>query len=712
MPRSAVNWMSRTRAERIALRIALLGALVPGAVAAQSTSQRDVLPGWIGLIAAPGRERAATDAIMLASPGWTRGPIGTLMRRAGSGTPRRVIACALDRAAFSISEITSDGFLRVHDAEPGAQPVLWNQFHEGQRVLVQTGSGVRAGVFAVRSTHLWRRRPQAQEITTTDDLWLDVGARSAAEVAALGIELLDVVVRELPAWRYGAGDGEFVAGPGAAARAGCAAVAAVASAAPTTGENIYVIATQGSYANAGLVAALTRLGAIDELVMTSAVPGADTQAVTSVVARTFASGRLQANVSTVTNIGVRAKFERTLMESVRAVDVDAFAASLARAANVSPASLRPVRLPPPPAAPPTTAVRDVHSVTGDLLGRLADVYGVSGHEAPVRDAVRGALPAWARALATVDSAGDLVLALGPDRDTSVVMAHLDEIGFEVSGIARDGTVSLATRGGFYGSLWEGQPALLHVGPVAGTTRRDGACAAASEGPLRGVFVPRDSATRKQPGPLTAWFGLDSSALVAGGVAVGSAVSGYKCATRLAGARFTARAIDDRAGSAALILAVRALDPKTLAHKVIFVWSVREEIGLDGARATAVNFGPSVKRIYAVDTFVSSDSPIESSRFAHIPIGTGAVVRALDNSSVAPRDEVARVVALARAHHIPIQVGTTNGGNDGSELTRYGALDVPLSWPSRYSHSPVELLDLRDVRSLADVVRAVISGRDH
>ena len=712
MPRSAVNWMPRMRAERIALGIALLGASISSAAAAQSTSLRDVLPGWIGLIAAPGRERAATDAIMAASPGWMRGALGTLVRRAGSGTPRRVIACALDRAAFSISEITADGFLRVHDAEPGAQPVLWNQFHEGQRVLVQTGSGVRPGVFAVRSTHLWRRRPQVQEITTTDDLWLDVGARSAAEVAALGIALLDVVVRELPAWRYGDGDGEMVAGPGAAARAGCAAVAAMASAAPTTGENIYVIATQSSYANAGLSAALTRLGAVDELVTTSAVPGADTDAVTSVVARAFASGRLRAKVSTVTNIGVRARFERTLVESVREVDVDAFAAALASAANVSPASWRPVRLPPPPAAPPTTAVRDGHSVTGDLLGRLADVYGVSGHEAPVRDAVRRELPAWARALATVDSAGDLVLALGPDRDTSVVMAHLDEIGFEVSHIARDGTVSLATRGGFYFSLWEGQPALLHVGATAGATRRDGACAAASEGPLRGVFVPRDSAMRKQPGPLTAWFGLDSAALVAHGVTVGSAVSGYKCATRLAGARFTARAIDDRAGSAALILAVRDLDPKTLAHKVIFVWSVREEIGLDGARATAANFGPSVKRIYAVDTFVSSDSPIESSRFAHIPIGTGAVVRALDNSSVAPPDEVARVVALARARRIPIQVGTTNGGNDGSELTRYGALDVPLSWPSRYSHSPVELLDLRDVRSLADVVKAVIGGREH
>jgi putative aminopeptidase FrvX len=42
------------------------------------------------------------------------------------------------------------------------------------------------------------------------------------------------------------------------------------------------------------------------------------------------------------------------------------------------------------------------------------------------------------------------------------IAHQDEVGFEVTNIAGDGTVSLRTRGGLFSSLWEGQPALLHV----------------------------------------------------------------------------------------------------------------------------------------------------------------------------------------------------------------------------------------------------------
>jgi putative aminopeptidase FrvX len=293
--------------------------------------------------------------------------------------------------------------------------------------------------------------------------------------------------------------------------------------------------------------------------------------------------------------------------------------------------------------------------------------------------------------------------MGPDNDTSVFVAHMDEIGMEVTHIAKDGTVSLRARGGFYPSLWEGQTALLHLDDEKIPGRDARSCGAAREGPIRGIFVPRDSATRKEPPQLTAWFGLDSTALVAAGASVGSSVTSYKCSARLGPTRFTARSIDDRAGSTSLLLALESIDRAKLDHKVIFVWSVREETGLEGAKAAAEEFGPTVQRVYAIDTFVSSDSPLESPRFAYAQIGEGAVSRALDNSSVTPPDEVDRLTRIARAARIPLQVGTTNGGNDGSELARYGAIDVAIGWPLRYSHSPAELIDLRDIRSLARIV---------
>jgi putative aminopeptidase FrvX len=695
------------RAFRSLLTLAALLTL-PAVIGAQAPPLRMVLPQWIGLIAAPGHEQAATAAIMRTSPTWRAGPLGTLVSRSGSGSPRRVIACSLDLPAFAVSEIRPDGYLRVHDAEPGRRHSLWDQFHEGQRVLVQTRTGVRAGVFGVRSTHLWRRRAQEERPVSTDDLWLDVGATSAREVAALGIQLLDPVVRELPQWTFGNDDDPYIAGPGAAQRTACAVVAALAESGPRRGENVYIIATQSSFGDAGLLAAMAGLDSVDEVLVLAPQAGRDSSAAVTVarLAPRTASA-LGAAARTLHSAAVRARFAGTLMESVRASDADLFAAAMATAADVPMQALRPVALPTPIVAPPTTAVKDALSPVGDLLGRLTDVYAVSGHEQAMRDALLAELPAWAREKTVTDTAGNLVLALGPERDTSVVIAHMDEIGFEVTRIARDGTVSLAQRGGFFPSLWEGQTALLHVGPPPGATRVDDACGAAASGPLRGLFVPRDSAARKQPTALTAWFGLDSAALAARGVGIGSALTSYKCATRLADGRFTARSIDDRAGCTALILALRELDPKLLKRKVIFVWSVREETGLDGAGAIAAQLGPTVKRVYAVDTFVSSDSPLESQRFAGTPIGAGAVVRALDNSSVTPPAETDRVTSIARLQKIPVQVGTTNGGNDGSQLVRYGAVDVPLAWPLRYSHSPAELIDLRDLRSLASLVRSVI-----
>jgi putative aminopeptidase FrvX len=314
----------------------------------------------------------------------------------------------------------------------------------------------------------------------------------------------------------------------------------------------------------------------------------------------------------------------------------------------------------------------------------------------------------------VDTAGDLILEAGPNRDTTVIVAHLDEIGFRISSIRRDGAAVLAPVGGFFRSLWEGQPALAHLDgrPGEGCTLTPPPATHAGgmpavPGTLPGVFAPRHGATTKQPDTMTVWFGVDSAGLAACGIGAGTRISGYKQpATRLAATRFTARSIDDRAGCTALLLALRHVDPAQLQHKVIFVWSVREEVGLDGAAAVAATLGPTVHRVHAIDTFVSSDAPLESRRFAYAPLGAGAALRAFDNSSVTPPNEIARVVHIADAEHIPLTVGTTNGGNDGSVFVPYGAVNVPLGWPLRYSHSPAEVVDLRDIAALARLVAAM------
>ncbi len=325
-----------------------------------------------------------------------------------------------------------------------------------------------------------------------------------------------------------------------------------------------------------------------------------------------------------------------------------------------------------------------------VLAPLIETYGVSGAEAPVREAVRRLLPSWART--ETDTAGNLWVRVGQGDPVVVFVAHLDEIGFLVDSILDDGTLRLRARGGFFPSLFEAKPALVH----------------SPKGDVPGIFLPRDSGqARRTPPPLRVSVGTATRAAAqALGVAPGSTVTMPKQYVRLAGTRATGRSFDDRVGSASLVLALRRLDRAKLKHQVIFIWSTREEIGLEGAAAAAHALGTTPRRVHAVDTFVSADAPLELPNYAVAPIGAGAVARALDNSSVTPPAVLDTLAALARARGIALQIGTTSGGNDGSVFTPFGVVDVPLSWPLRYSHSPAEVIDLKDLVSLADLVRAI------
>ena len=334
----------------------------------------------------------------------------------------------------------------------------------------------------------------------------------------------------------------------------------------------------------------------------------------------------------------------------------------------------------------STRIAEVQSV----LSQLVETYGVSGAEGPVREAVKRLLPSWAKS--ETDTAGNLWVRVGQGNPVVVVIAHLDEIGFRVTGIRDDGTLELETRGGFISSLFEAKPALVHT----------------DQGDIAGVFLPRDSGfTRHTPPPLRVSIGTSSrAATMARGVSPGQTITMPKQYVRLAGTRATGRSFDDRVGATAQLIALQRLDRTALKHQVIFIWSVREEIGLEGAEAAAAALGSSPRRVHAIDTFVSADSPLELPNFAVAPIGRGAVARALDNSSITPPAYLDSLVQIARARGVALQVGTTNGGNDGSQFTPYGVIDVAIGWPLRYSHSPAEVIDLKDVVSLADMIRAV------
>jgi putative aminopeptidase FrvX len=650
------------------------------------------------------------ERITSVAEGWTRDAVGNLVKTVGDGSPRRVVACGLDESGYAVSQITDDGYLRLHMNGNESHPVLWDGFHEGQRVVVQTIDRANPsrnrylpGVIATRSNHLWRRRVNDSTPATIENLWVDVGARTRAEAERMGIDILDPVVRDWPEWTYS----DQVAGPGAANRAGCAAVAAAGTGAPkpASGETDYIISVQKSFNWAGLTAAIQRLGRVDTLYVVDGTVGGDRPTAHPVRAPWPALQGL--DVGTTMGIGAKTQYKGTLTESISESELTAMHRAAALAGGSNGGAPAPIQLAHGWVPAPPVIIRDSLSRYADLISKLTDIYAVSGYESTMRDVIQPLLPAWAKDKAIVDTAGNLILEMGPDRDTTVFIAHMDEIGYLVSGIEPNGMVQLRPRGTFFPYMWEGQPALLHRADDT-IPSRDGklGCQASREGPLRGIFVPRDSSPDRNPKTLSAWFGRTPAQLRDEGVRVGSPVTSYKCSARFGSLRFSARSIDDRAGVTALLLALDDIDTTKLDHKVMFVWSVREEGGLEGAKALAAALGPTVHRVHAIDTFVSSDSPVESQRFAYAPIGAGAVVRALDNSSVTPPEEIDRVLKIARANGIPLQAGITNGGNDGSEFARIGAVNVSISWPLRYSHSPAEVMDLRDLRSLSRLISAL------
>jgi putative aminopeptidase FrvX len=358
-------------------------------------------------------------------------------------------------------------------------------------------------------------------------------------------------------------------------------------------------------------------------------------------------------------------------------------------------------------------IKAQNSATASVSGTIEELvtaYGASGHETAVREKVKKLLPEWAREQARTDEAGNLILHLGGEQPTGktprlAFVAHMDELGYEVKKIEDDGQLALEVLGGGYTQYFLGHTALVH--------KSDGSMAGAvMELPggweKTGFEWPQN--LRTMDDPVHAYVGTNSREETEKlGIAVNDWVTIEKTYRPLLGTRANARSFDDRVGCAALIAAVKAIGPTLPGRDVTFIWSTEEEVGLKGAAAAAAHMfadGKAPDFVFAIDTFVSNDSPLELKRFGNAELGKGFVVRAVDNSNVIPSQYVERVVKLAREDKIPVQYGITGGGNDGAVFTRFGSVDVAMGWPLRYSHSPAEVIDTRDLEALGRIVAVV------
>lgn len=702
------------------LRSAWLLLFLLPPLSAKAATLDDEVEAFLQVPAVVGREEPAADFLRgrLAGLPVEGDALGNLTVTVGSGSPRRLVACPMGEPGYVVSRILDDGYLRLIPASGVPMGALWDQSHQGQTVVIGGSRGWVPGAVVLPSVHLMqgRSRPPEKPVAV-DDFWVDVGAESAAEVAELGIRLLDAVALIRRPVHLGNG---LVAAPSARLKAACMAVAETARrvhAAPGSGTTVFAWTALDLLNRKGLEHLVRRMGPFDEALLVS--PGfgaklADNSFTFEPVPRPgsglLGAGALPKGLRTqpaphvdpglvfdsqpdwgkarVGHVGLAALYPGTPVEAVALADAARLAEALA--------GERPASSPPPLQSPPPLVELTGHDDEAGLLAALIARYGVSGAEGPVREEIARHLPAWAKP--ETDAKGNLLVTVGQGEEHVLFVAHMDEVGFRVKEILADGRLSLETRGGLLAPAWEAHAALVH----------------GEKGDVPGVFEPRQGwvkADKYATGgePLTVYAGASSAreAQALGIQAGQTTVTMPKRMLRIGRHRAVARGFDDRIGCTALILALRRIDPAALTRRVTFAWVVEEEIGLVGSADLAKRF-PELDRVHPVDTFVSSDSPVETGRFAYAPLGKGAVLRTMDNFNQTPRELIDRFLDLAGRMGIPVQYGMTGGGSDGlafAGISDSGPEMLPFSWPGRHSHSPVEVADLRDVESLVRLVVA-------
>src|SRR2546423_7813471 len=230
----------RSTSNRWAVAAALLAALPAYRLSAQSDVDR-LAVRLASMTAVTGLEQAMTDSLLALLPGSARDRAGNVTLTLGQGAPKRLLQCPLDEVGYVVGNVTADGYVLLRRVGTRATYPLFDQLLEGHRVTVFGSKGAVPGVVAVKSTHLTRGRVASgapDPAFTVDNAYVDVGAASAAEARALGVEVLAPVSLTKQPLPYG---DRLLAAPGAGPRAACASLVAAVQAKPR-GKGAVVVA--------------------------------------------------------------------------------------------------------------------------------------------------------------------------------------------------------------------------------------------------------------------------------------------------------------------------------------------------------------------------------------------------------------------------------------------------------------------------------------
>jgi len=335
----------------------------------------------------------------------------------------------------------------------------------------------------------------------------------------------------------------------------------------------------------------------------------------------------------------------------------------------------------------------------EFLRTLVNTPSPSGHEVRGQRVWLDYVKAYAEETWS-DAYGNCVATLNKGGSPRVMLAaHADEIGMSVNLIDKDGFIYVRRMGGVDPAITKAQRVVIH----------------SRQGPVKGVVgnvaphLMKEEGDRKAPKihELFIDIGVSSRAAAEKLVRIGDPITIDQNFEILRNEVAVARAFDNRIGTFAVAETLRLLQPSRgkLKAEICAVSNIMEETGLLGARQIAYTLKPDVALV--VDVTHATDYPtVNQHQHGEIHLGQGP---ALTHGGCNHPEVVRRLeeVALRRKIDLQHEAISSTSGTDTDVIfwTRGGIPSGLISLPNRYMHSPVELVNLRDLEQIPDLMAA-------
>lgn len=330
----------------------------------------------------------------------------------------------------------------------------------------------------------------------------------------------------------------------------------------------------------------------------------------------------------------------------------------------------------------------------DRLRDLCCLSGISGREHAVREYLIKAI--GDSAVCTTDALGNLIVfkkGESKPKNTVMLAAHMDEVGFLVTFITQEGLLKFTAVGGVDPKVYFGRPVRIGKEGVPGVVG------------IKPVHLLKDEECGCMPETEALYIdiGARDYETAARYVRVGDSVWFDSNFRQFGDGYIKARALDDRAGCAVLLELIKS----DLSVDLHFVFSVQEEVGLRGAKTAAFSVAPEYALV--VETTTAADVAGVSEEKQVCRLGSGAVVSFMDRSTVYASELYDRAFEIAEKESIRIQPKTTvAGGNDAGSIhtSRAGVKTLTVSLPCRYLHSPSCVVSESDIGEVVRLVGAL------